>query len=316
MRDFSTKGALTPVADSPTSWPKSTPQSDQWVPCKVQSPSHYSPQVFTGLKCHGPFCNLGGTEWSQPTEEETNRLLKYYRAVQFSLEKPQNGVQDDDYQNGIKHNMGVVWTLTIPITPRKRGGGRKKNKNTQITFLFHIPIWRRLLKQSRKGKPRQSYKNNHLRMVIPILSNMLPNPSRCHRPKINTLKYFCVCVQKVINTWNLVAQHSIRYAMLKTTKYASRWVKDHCCRLQVIRCLWQTSKEKKTIIFIFWMTTSETDNKCILLSSPINSKYWVKSYQNPASAVRDIWIGSIWEKESRRKLQNPGNIPDKLNALF
>ena len=77
---------------------------------------------------------MGGTEGSQPTKDETNRLLKYYRAVQFSLEKPQNGVQDDYYQNGIKHNTGVVWTLTIPVTPRKRG--RKNKEIPQITFLF------------------------------------------------------------------------------------------------------------------------------------------------------------------------------------
>lgn len=62
----------------------------------------------------------------QSTEEKFNVLLKYSRGVPFPLEEPQ---EDSDYQDGIKHNTGLVYTLTIPFASRKRGREvEKKNR--------------------------------------------------------------------------------------------------------------------------------------------------------------------------------------------
>lgn len=73
-------------------------------------------------KSYAPFCNEGDTEQSQPTREDCKVLLIYSRSALSPLEKPQDGVCDGDYQDGIKHNMGVVCTPTVPCASRERGG--------------------------------------------------------------------------------------------------------------------------------------------------------------------------------------------------
>lgn len=130
--DISTKGALTPTADSPVFWSKCILWNEQGPPWFKASPTTPCKSLHGRNATHLPVTGRVENEdaYRRRIWYTSQALQQHTISVQFPLEVPQDNIYSNDYQDGIEHNVRAAWTLTVP---RKRG--KKQKENRSFSFI-------------------------------------------------------------------------------------------------------------------------------------------------------------------------------------